>query len=128
MDKILIKNLKLFGYHGYGPREREAGQLFIIDVELEGDFSSAQDLSQTVDYSEVIERIREINAANNFLLIESFAQEIACSILESFPRVQRVKAKVKKRPPQPVGISLGYVAAEVIKERGAASGATSAIP
>ena len=34
MDKILIKGLKLFAYHGVNPEEKENGQDFIFDIEL----------------------------------------------------------------------------------------------
>ena len=32
MDKILIKVLKIFAYHGVNPEEKENGQDFIFDI------------------------------------------------------------------------------------------------
>ncbi|MBQ8077343.1 MAG: dihydroneopterin aldolase, partial [Eubacterium sp.] len=33
MDKITIKDLKLFAYHGVNPEEKESGQNFFIDID-----------------------------------------------------------------------------------------------
>ena len=32
MDKIVIKGLKLFAYHGVNPEEKRDGQNFVIDI------------------------------------------------------------------------------------------------
>ena len=34
MDKIIIKGLKLFAYHGVNPEEKENGQNFIFDITM----------------------------------------------------------------------------------------------
>ena len=41
MDKILIKGLKLFAYHGVNPEEKEQGQNFIFDIAISVDISKA---------------------------------------------------------------------------------------
>ena len=33
MDKISIKGLRLFAYHGVNPEEKENGQTFVIDMD-----------------------------------------------------------------------------------------------
>jgi len=116
MSKILIRNLELFGHHGVYPEEREKGQPFWIDVELEGDFAAEDELSETADYSRVIEKIKRINSARRFSLIESFAKAVAEELLRESSLVHRVKVRVKKRPSAALP-PLDWVAAEVIKER-----------
>ena len=32
MDKIIIKGLRLFAYHGVNPEEKEQGQDFVLDI------------------------------------------------------------------------------------------------
>ncbi len=118
MNRILICNLELFGHHGVDPEEREKGQQFWVDVELEGDFAAQDELSQTVDYSQVVKKIRQVNSAQRFRLIESFAKAIAEELLREFPRVRKVKARVKKKPVKAAALPpLDWVAAEEIKER-----------
>ncbi len=106
--------MQLFGYHGVSQQERERGQLFSIDAEIEFDFPQRDELSETVDYVRVIERICKINEAHSFQLIETFAQAIAEEICKSFRKVRRVSVRVKKpKPPVAADITLDAVAAEV---------------
>ena len=105
------------GHHGVSAEERERGQLFSIDAEIEFDFPRKDDLAGTVDYVRVIERIREVNETSSFRLIETFAQAIADAILKDFRQARRVSVRVKKLSPIIApGITLDAVAAEVIQE------------
>ncbi len=98
--------------------ERERGQLFAIDAEIEFDFPDKDKLSETVDYVRVIERIRQINESSSFQLIETLAHAIAETILKDFRQVRRAAVRVKKlRPALAAGITLDAVAAEVIRSR-----------
>lgn len=109
--------MQLFGHHGVHEDEREHGQLFAIDAEVECDFPQRDDLSETVDYVQVIERIRALNEAHAFRLIETLAHAIAEEILKDFRQVRRVRVRVKKlRPVIAAGITLDAVAAEVIRD------------
>ncbi|GBC76354.1 Dihydroneopterin aldolase [bacterium HR07] len=97
--------------------ERERGQLFSVYAEIEFDFSQRDDLSETIDYVGVIERIRRLNETRSFRLIEAFAHAIADEIVKDFRQVRRVCVRVKKvRPVIASGITLDAVAAEVIRE------------
>jgi dihydroneopterin aldolase len=108
--------LQLFGHHGVYEDERERGQLFALDAEIEFDFPRRDELSETIDYSRVIERIRELNETQTFRLIETFAQAIAEEILKDFRQVRRVRVRVRKLKPEIApGITLDAVAAEVIR-------------
>lgn len=37
MDKIMIRGLRVFAYHGVNPEEKEKGQPFELDITLEAD-------------------------------------------------------------------------------------------
>lgn len=116
-ERIIIRDLELFGHHGLSPEERERGGLFSLDLELEGGFGYKDQLEATVDYSMVIEKVKRINT-RSFKLIETFARAAAEAILGDFPLVERVQVRVKKlHPPLPVGTAVQWVAAEVVKER-----------
>ena len=39
MDKIIVKNLKIFAYHGVNPEEKENGQNFVLDIDAYVDIS-----------------------------------------------------------------------------------------
>jgi FolB domain-containing protein len=61
MFKIIIKNLRLFGYHGVNEEEKINGQEFQFNIVIylnKGSFngtdSSSDDIENTINYSEVI--------------------------------------------------------------------------
>ena len=57
--KIELRGLELFGHHGVTEEERERGQLFLYDVELEVGERGANDrIEDAVDYREVAATVR----------------------------------------------------------------------
>jgi dihydroneopterin aldolase/2-amino-4-hydroxy-6-hydroxymethyldihydropteridine diphosphokinase len=106
MYKIFIKNLKLFGYHGVNPEEKINGQDFIFNAAIhlkedceKPDIVLGDDISNTVNYSEIITIIKEINSAKKFDLLETLSRQIAQNILDFSPLVSKVKVKVEKPNP-----------------------------
>ncbi len=98
-DKILLEGMIFYGRHGTLPPERELGQRFTVDVEIRCDLRPAglsDDLSQTVDYSEVHDQIKEIVEGEPVNLTETLAERIAAAILERHPRVEGVRIRVSK--------------------------------
>ncbi len=114
MDKIILKGMEFYGYHGSLPEEQSLGQRFIIDVELYLDLRRAgnsDDLDYTVDYARVFELVGKIVGGRPYRLIESVAETIATSILERFP-VGEVLVRVKK-PHAPLPGSFAWFAVEI---------------
>ena len=37
LDKVILKGLELFAFHGVNPEEKENGQRFVIDIAAEAD-------------------------------------------------------------------------------------------
>jgi dihydroneopterin aldolase len=98
-DKILLEGMIFYGRHGTLPAERELGQPFIVDIELRLDLQSAglsDDLTQTVDYSEVHRQARKIVEGSPVHLTETVAEKIAGAVLEDHPAVEAVRVKVAK--------------------------------
>ena len=106
MYKIFVKNLKLFGYHGVNPEEKIKGQDFIFNAAVylkEGcekpDIVLSDDISDTVNYSEIITVIKDVNNAKKFDLLETLSKQIAQKILNVSPLISKVKVKVEKPNP-----------------------------
>lgn len=98
-DKILLTGMHFFGYHGTLPEERTLGQRFTVDVELRLDLRAAgqsDDLTETVDYSEVYRQARTIVEGEPLNLTEAVAERIAAAVLERHTRVQSVRVRVQK--------------------------------
>ena len=118
MDKIILSGLRFHGYHGVAEAERQIGQKYEIDVELIADLSLAgktDDLSQTIDYAQVVRRMIEIGTQQSFQLIEALAETIAAAILDQFP-IEEVRIIVKKLSP-PIEDNLTYVGVEIHRNR-----------
>jgi 7,8-dihydroneopterin aldolase/epimerase/oxygenase len=98
-DRILLEGMVFHGRHGTLPAERELGQPFVVDVELRLDLRPAglsDDLTQTVDYGEVHEQVKEIVEGPPVNLTETLAERIAATVLEEHPPVEAVRVKVAK--------------------------------
>lgn len=117
MERILIRGLKLFGHHGVYAGERQRGQFFLVDAHIDlARPSRRDDLTQTVDYSAIIDALREENEGQQFRLIESLAHALAQSLLKRFSRIQRVRVRIRKRLPRSQA-ALSWVAAETVCAR-----------
>jgi dihydroneopterin aldolase len=103
-DLIEIKGIKSFGYHGVFESENIAGQDFFVDVLLELDLTRASisdDVSDTVNYSEITDLVVEEVTGERVALIEKLACRIADRIKRSYSQIVTVSVTVHK-PQAPV--------------------------
>ncbi|MBQ7595633.1 MAG: dihydroneopterin aldolase [Clostridia bacterium] len=119
MDKITIKNLKLFAYHGVNPEEKENGQNFFIDIDYYANITRAcksDNLDDTVSYAKVVKTVSRAFTQTSYDLIEKAAQIVADAILDAFEPVARVDVTVKK-PEAPVKADFEYMAVSISRSR-----------
>lgn len=119
LGRIIIKNMKVHGYHGIVPWEKEKGQFFHFDIEMRANLEKAGDsdnLGDTVDYSEVYGLVKHIVQSNRFQLVEKLAQTIAKAILQEYGLVKSVKVCAKK-PGAPIDGEFDWVGVEIDLER-----------
>ena len=119
MFKILIKNLNLFGYHGVREEEKKHGQNFLFNVEVyinKSSFLDDDNIESTLNYSKVVELIKEINSKDRFNLLETFSQSLAGKILSMSQLVEKVKVRIEK-PSPPIKENLKSVGVECILEK-----------
>jgi len=117
--RIEVCGIELVGFHGYYDAERTEGNRFSIDLRAEGDFCaslSSDRLEESIDYSQMVQVVRDVNRARDYLLIESFADGIANAMLERFPRMQKIAVRVEKLHPMGLG-RVRCAAIELEKER-----------
>lgn len=114
MDKIYIKGLELFAYHGVNPEEKRDGQTFLLDVTLHADLSrprQTDNLDDTINYAAVRKTIQRAFTAQSCDLIERAAQVVCEAILNEHPKVEKVGLLLKK-PEAPMNAKFDYVAVE----------------
>ena len=95
---IELESLVVFGHHGYLEEERQLGQRFLVDLwaDVDEDAASSDDIDETVDYRHLAALVREVFAGPERLLLERLAGAVADGILERFPKVERVRVRVRK--------------------------------
>ena len=119
MDKIIVKNLELFCYHGVNPEEKVDGQIFVFDVEAEVDLSlpcKTDNVDDTVSYAKIIKTIRRVAQSEKNDLIERVAQRVADELFDEFHKIKALKITLKK-PQAPIKADFDYVAVEIERER-----------
>ncbi len=118
MDKIYIKGLKIFAYHGVNPEETENGQEFEVDITMYADLSKARvsdDLEDTINYAKARKIVNAAMCDRPFKLIERAAEEVASRLISEFSQLKKVKVLLKK-PNAPMSCVFDYVAVEIVKE------------
>ena len=116
MDKIRLKNIQLFGYHGYFKEERKIGQKFEVDIEISTELIKAAEsdnLKKTVNYQDVFNEVTNYFKFNRKKLIETVAHDIAKIILFK-KNVIDVKIIIRK-PSVPIGGVCSSVEVELFR-------------
>jgi dihydroneopterin aldolase len=107
-------DLRVFGRHGVHDEERERGQEFLFDVDLEvGERGTSDRLEDAVDYREVARVVKEVSDARQFNLLEALATAVADELERRFSP-DRIRVRVRKPEVRPAGLD-GTVAATVTR-------------
>ncbi len=120
MNQIIIKNLKIFAYHGVHDFEKKDGQDFFVDAiidlpEMQG--FETDEIGEVISYSDVVRVIKKVMTENSYNLIEKVAVKIISEIFSAFSEVKTVDVTVKK-PHAPIKEEFEYVAVRFKKARG----------
>jgi len=118
-DKIFLKEMVFYAYHGAFAAEKELGQRFIVDVEMDVNLQPAgisDDLTLTVHYGEVYEIVKKVITEAKYDLIETVGEKIAQQILDYASIVTQVKVLIKK-PEVPIAGVLDYAAIQIVRGR-----------
>lgn len=119
MDKILIRNLKIFAYHGVNPEEKVQGQNFILDIDAFVDISvpcKTDSVDDTVSYADIIEETVRIFTSRKYDLVERAAERVSEGLFERFEKIQALRILLKK-PDAPIDADFEYVGVEIERNR-----------
>ena len=119
MDKIIIKGLKIYAFHGVNKEEKAQGQNFIVDAVLYVDLSKAGNtdkVSDTVSYAKVTKTIIKTVNEKSYDLLEKMATRIIQQIFDEFLSVKKDDVTVKK-PEAPINADFDYMAVNICKDR-----------
>ena len=117
MDKIIVKNIKAYGYHGALTEENILGQNFYADVILYKPLQAAgltDDLNKSISYVDVYYDVEDIIKNKKFKLIEALAEMIAHTLLVKYS-TEKVEVEIRK-PGAPINGNFDYVGVEITRE------------
>ena len=104
MITVEVRDLRVFGRHGVHEEERERGQDFVFDVELEvGERGTSDRLEDAVDYVQVARAIQEVSDTRSYALLEALASAVADELERRFSP-ERVRVRVRKPEVRPAGL------------------------
>ena len=104
MIVVELRGLRVFGRHGVHAREREEGQDFLFDIDLEvGDRGVSDRLEDAVDYGSAARAVKDVSDAHAYDLLEALASAVADELLRRFP-AERVVVRVTKPAVKPGGL------------------------
>ena len=114
MIAVELRGLRVFGRHGVHPEEKEQGQDFVFDVELEvGDRGVSDRLEDAVDYDAVARAVQEVSDAQAYNLLEALATAVADELLRRFA-AERAVVRVTKPAIRPGGVG-GFAAVRITR-------------
>ena len=118
LDRVSLRGLRVRGRHGVYEHERRDGQDFVVDAVLGLDTraaAAADDLSRTVDYGALAQRLTAVVAGEPVRLIETLADRLATVCLAE-PAVQEVEITVHK-PQAPLSQAFDDVTVTIQRRR-----------
>ncbi len=116
--RITVSGLEVFAYHGCTPEERERGQRFLIDLEVDYDAGRAvgsDDLGEAVDYDRLAAEVHDLASRERHDLIETLAARIGDHVMGATPALRAV-VRVRK-PEAPMSRKVDWVGVEMVFAR-----------
>ncbi|HNP60707.1 MAG TPA: dihydroneopterin aldolase [Nitrospirales bacterium] len=117
-SSIVVKGIQLSARCGVTETERQQPQPLLVDLIFRCPNQSAfqsDELSDTVDYGSITQRIQDIGEGQAFSLIETMAEKICQALFHEFP-ITRLKIWVRKIRP-PLKRIEGSVGVQLIRSR-----------
>ena len=114
-NTLIVKNLKIFAYHGVNDEEKINGQNFLIDAEIFTDklrgYESDQ-LENVLNCSKIIKEITAFFKKQSYNLIEKAAESTAKHLIQTFRQINEITLTIKK-PEAPISADFDYFAVKI---------------
>ncbi len=116
-DKISLKGIWGFGYHGVFEHEAKNGQDFFVDLDISLDLykpSKSDVLAETIDYGALADLVVEEITGERVKLIERLAGRIADRIKSDHPEITSIAVTVHK-PKAPVSAQTSNISVTITR-------------
>lgn len=111
MDRVFIEGLQVDTLIGAYDWERGIRQCLLLDLTFAWDIRPAaagDDLDKALDYAAVSQHVQAFAAEARFELVETFAEQLAASLLERFA-APWLRLRVSKPGANPLARAVGVV-------------------
>ena len=118
-DRIILKDLGFYGYHGVFAEEAKLGQRFFIDLELGTDLTAPAEtdrLSAGISYADIYDVVKLTFETQRMKLLEAVANNIVEALFQSFQGVTWIVLRIRK-PEAPIAMVRGEAAIELHRVR-----------
>jgi dihydroneopterin aldolase len=118
MGKVILKNIRIYAFHGCMEEEEKIGSDYIVNLEVDAPMEMASrtdELEDAVDYVSLNDIVKEEMSVRSKLL-EHVAQRIVDKIMGQFEEVESVVVSVAKQNP-PIGGDMDEVCIRLKEER-----------
>jgi dihydroneopterin aldolase len=119
MDRMMLKRMVFYGYHGVYPEENRLGQKYIVDLDLRLDLSRAaqsDDVADTINYADIHAVVKAIVEGAPVKLIETLTEKIASALFGTYTSIIKATVSVTK-PNPPFDITFDGVTVELRRQR-----------
>ena len=118
-DKIILRGMTFYGFHGVNAEEKALGQTYLVDCEVTLDLSksgTSDNLTDTVSYTDIYKTVRFIIEGESKNLLETLAESIANKIIDEF-EITSIKVTLMKPNPPIKGSNINHAAVEITRYR-----------
>jgi dihydroneopterin aldolase len=118
-DRIILRDLGFYGFHGLLSEEQTLGQRFFVDLECGVDLSEpgyTDQIGTTVSYAEIYDVVKAAFEGKRVDLIEALGQNIVDGVFAAFADVQWIVVRIRK-PEAPIAMVRGEAAIELHRQR-----------
>ncbi|AED97682.1 dihydroneopterin aldolase-like protein [Arabidopsis thaliana] len=119
-DKLILRGLKFYGFHGAIPEEKTLGQMFMLDIDAWMCLKKAglsDNLADSVSYVDIYNVAKEVVEGSSRNLLERVAGLIASKTLEISPRITAVRVKLWKPNVALIQSTIDYLGVEIFRDR-----------
>jgi 7,8-dihydroneopterin aldolase/epimerase/oxygenase len=118
MDRITLRNLRIYTHIGCTAEERRVGQHLELDIEFRVDLREAgasDRISASIDYAKAASLVRDAVAGVEANLLETVAERAAAALLTL--GAPEVVVRVRKPSPPIPGAHADFAEVEIVRRR-----------
>jgi len=118
-DRIILRDLGFYGYHGLFAEEEKLGQRFFIDLEFGVDLKAPGEtdaIGHTVSYADIYDVVKSTFEGQRTKLIEALGHNIVTALFSRFADINWIIIRIRK-PEAPIAMVRGEAAIELHRVR-----------